>query len=164
MNRVVADYPGWDMHVVLDNLSTHKPKRDLWLARHRNVHFHYTPTHTSWLNQIKIWFSILNGKSLDGASFHSVGELQSTHQQLHRKLQRGRTPVPLDQKQSPPKTPQALFRRSMILGTTIIFALTRLLSSNSSSEIGSAPRLPAAGRLTRACANERQASSGGPTK
>jgi hypothetical protein len=44
MNRVVKQYQGWEIHVVLDNLSTHKPKRDLWLARHRNVHFHYTPT------------------------------------------------------------------------------------------------------------------------
>ena len=48
MNRMVKQYQGKEIHVVLDNLSTHKPKRDLWLARHPNVHFHYTPTHTSW--------------------------------------------------------------------------------------------------------------------
>ncbi len=60
---------------MLDNLSTHKPKRDLWLARHPNVHLHYTPTRTSWLNQIEIWFSILSGQSLKGASFRSVPEL-----------------------------------------------------------------------------------------
>jgi hypothetical protein len=47
MNAVVADYPGQEIHVVLDNLSTHKPKRDAWLARHKNVHFHFTPTHAS---------------------------------------------------------------------------------------------------------------------
>ena len=35
--------------VVLDNLSTHNPKRDGWLARHKNVHFHFTPTHAHWL-------------------------------------------------------------------------------------------------------------------
>jgi transposase len=75
MNRVVALHEGKELHVILDNLSTHKPKRDLWLARHPNVHFHYTPTHASWLNQIEIWFSILSGRSLDGASFQSVGEL-----------------------------------------------------------------------------------------
>jgi len=67
--------PAREIHVVLDNLSTHKPKRDMWLKRHRNVRFHYTPTHSSWLNQIEIWFSILAGKSLDGASFQSVPEL-----------------------------------------------------------------------------------------
>jgi DDE superfamily endonuclease len=61
MNRIVADYPDREIHVTLDNLSTHKPKRDLWLARHPKVRFHYTPTHASWLNQIEIWFSIPSG-------------------------------------------------------------------------------------------------------
>jgi transposase len=75
MNRIIRQYQDKEIHVILDNLSTHKPKRDLWLARHPNVHFHYTPTHTSWLNQIEIWFSILAGKSLKGASFDSVAEL-----------------------------------------------------------------------------------------
>ena len=75
MNRVVARHPGKEIHVILDNLSTHKPKRDMWLARHPKVHLHYTPTHASWLNQIEIWFSILAGKSLKGASFGSVREL-----------------------------------------------------------------------------------------
>jgi transposase len=75
MNQVVVDHKGRELHVILDNLSTHKPKRDLWLARHKSVHFHYTPTHTSWLNQIEIWFSILSRKSLSGASFRSVDQL-----------------------------------------------------------------------------------------
>ena len=60
---------------MLDNLSTHKPKRDLWLARHRNVHFHDMPTHASWLNQIECWFPILQRASLRGMSFQSVAEL-----------------------------------------------------------------------------------------
>jgi len=77
MNRLVADHPDREIHLILDNLSTHKPKRDLWLARHPNVHFHYTPTHASWLNQIEIWFSILSGKSLNGASFQSVDQLKA---------------------------------------------------------------------------------------
>jgi transposase len=59
MNGVVATYPDRELHVVLDNLTTHKPKHDRWLARHPTVHFHYTPTHASWLNQIEVWFSIL---------------------------------------------------------------------------------------------------------
>ena len=77
MNRVVAAYPDRELHVVLDNLSTHKPKRDLWLARHRNVSFHYTPTHASWLNQVEIWLSILASQSLKGASFGDVTHLIS---------------------------------------------------------------------------------------
>jgi transposase len=40
MNRIVKQHEGKEIHVILDNLSTHKPKRDMWLARHRNVHFH----------------------------------------------------------------------------------------------------------------------------
>jgi transposase len=75
MNQVVARHWGKQIHVILDNLSTHKPKRDLWLARHPNVHLHYTPTHASWLNQIEVWFSILAGKSLKGGSFGSVRQL-----------------------------------------------------------------------------------------
>lgn len=76
MNRIVAAYPDRRIHVVLDNLSTHKPKRDRWLARHKNVRFHFTPTSASWLNQVEIWFSILAGSALQGASFTSPQQLR----------------------------------------------------------------------------------------
>jgi transposase len=76
MNRLVAEYPDQEIHVVLDNLSTHKPQRDRWRARHNNVHFHFTPTHASWLNQVEIWFSILARRALNGASFTSVKRLR----------------------------------------------------------------------------------------
>lgn len=68
MNRVVAQHPATELHVILDNLSTHKPKHDRWLARHPLVHFHYTPTHPSWLNQAEVWFSILTQAVLRGLS------------------------------------------------------------------------------------------------
>jgi transposase len=77
MNAIVADYPEQAIHVVLDNLSTHKLKRDVWLARHKNVHFHFTPTHASWLNQVEIWFSILARSTLRGTSFGSVADLRA---------------------------------------------------------------------------------------
>jgi transposase len=77
MNEVVRSYgPQVQLHVILDNLNTHKPKRERWLARHPNVHFHYTPTRASWLNQIEIWFSILSRQALKGRSFHSPRELR----------------------------------------------------------------------------------------
>jgi len=76
MNEAVADYPQREIHVILDNLSTHKPKRDRWRARHPNVHWHYTPTHASWLNQIEIWFSILTRQALRGASFTSPHQVR----------------------------------------------------------------------------------------
>lgn len=76
MNRLVAAHDGREIHVILDNLNTHKPKRDGWLARHKNVRFHFTPTHASWLNQVECWFSILAGQSLRGASFTGVTQLR----------------------------------------------------------------------------------------
>ena len=76
MNDLVAAYPDTALHVILDNLNTHKPKNDYWLKRHPNVRFHFTPTRASWLNQVEIWFSILQGKSLRGASFTSVTQLR----------------------------------------------------------------------------------------
>ena len=43
MNALVGAYPNRDLHIILDNLNIHKPKRDRWLARHPRVHLHYTP-------------------------------------------------------------------------------------------------------------------------
>ena len=71
MNQLVDLYEGFELHVVLDNLNTHKPKHDRWLQRHPNMHLHYTPTYSSWLNQVEIWFSILSRRALQGASFTS---------------------------------------------------------------------------------------------
>lgn len=76
MNQVVADYPGQEIHVVLDNLNTHKPKHDRWLARHPNVQLHFTPTHASWLNQVETWFSILSRQALRHSSFRSPREVR----------------------------------------------------------------------------------------
>jgi transposase len=76
MNRVVAEHPGREIHVILDNLNTHKPKQDRWLARHQHVHFHFIPTHASWLNQVEVWFSILSSQALAGASFTSPQQVR----------------------------------------------------------------------------------------
>lgn len=77
MIDIVAHHPNTAIHVVLDDLNTHKPKNDRWIRRHPNVHFHFTPTRASWLNQVEIWFSILQGKSLSGESFTSVKQLRA---------------------------------------------------------------------------------------
>lgn len=76
MNEVTKDYPVKEMHVILDNLSAYKPRRDLWLKRHPNVHFHYTHTHASWLNQIECWLSILTPMVLNGVSFISPSRIR----------------------------------------------------------------------------------------
>jgi transposase len=75
MNGVVAAFPDRELHVIVDNLNTHK-KNEHWLKKHPNVHFHFTPTRASWLNQVEIWFSVLQGQSLSGASFTTVQQLQ----------------------------------------------------------------------------------------
>ena len=64
-----------ELHVILDNYCTHK-KCDAWLAQHPNVHFHFTPTSASWLNQVEIWFGILSRKALRGLSAKSTAELR----------------------------------------------------------------------------------------
>ncbi len=78
MNEVLAAHPDpeLEIHVVLDNLNTHKPKHDRWLTRHKNVHFHFTPTHASWLNQVEVWFSILSRRALVGASHTSPRQVR----------------------------------------------------------------------------------------
>jgi transposase len=78
MNEIVAEYPDREIHVVLDNLNTHKPTCDRWLQRHPNVHFHFTPTYSSWLNQVECWFSIIARQALRGASFTSPEQVRKT--------------------------------------------------------------------------------------
>ena len=75
MDQIVAPTPDdQELHVILDNYCTHK-KCDAWLAQHPNVHFHFTPTSASWLNQVEIWFGILSRKALRGLSSQNTAEL-----------------------------------------------------------------------------------------
>lgn len=76
MNEVVASYPDSEIHVILDNLNIHKPRNDHWLSRHKNIHFHPTPTNAAWLNQIEIWFSILSRRGLKNGSSTSPRQLR----------------------------------------------------------------------------------------
>lgn len=76
MNETIVDYKEKELHVILDNSGAHKPKQDRWLQRHPNVHFHFTPSHASWLNQIEIWFSILSRQALKNRSFTSAHEVR----------------------------------------------------------------------------------------
>ena len=77
MNGIVAEQGDREIHVILDNLNTHKPKEDRWLKRHgKNVRPHFTPTYSSWLNQVECWFSILSRQALRGASFTSPRQLR----------------------------------------------------------------------------------------
>jgi transposase len=77
MKKVVGVYPSQELHVVLDNSSTHgTPAIEAWLAENPQVHFHYTPTSASWINQVEGFFGILGKQSLGVTSFDSKRALR----------------------------------------------------------------------------------------
>lgn len=69
-------YRNVQIHIILDNLSVHKNK-DVkeWLNKKRKFHVHYTPTYSSWLNQIETWFSIMSRDVLKDSVWHSRKEM-----------------------------------------------------------------------------------------
>ncbi|MEU4997835.1 IS630 family transposase [Streptomyces sp. NPDC021622] len=76
LTKAVKPHVGMDIHVVLDNLSTHTtPEVKEWLVKNPHVHFHFTPVGSSWLNQIEIWFGILTRQSIRRGTFSSVNVL-----------------------------------------------------------------------------------------
>ena len=65
-----------DVHLVIDNYATHKhAKVRNWLAARPRFHVHYTPTYSSWLNQVEIWFNIVTSKAIRRGSFRNVRQL-----------------------------------------------------------------------------------------
>ena len=65
-----------DIHIITDNYSTHKHEKvKKWFKRHKRFHIHFTPTSASWMNQVEIWFSILQRKQITRGVFISVKDL-----------------------------------------------------------------------------------------
>jgi transposase len=82
-----------EIHVIVDNLSTHKTERVReWLDSHPNWRFHFTPTYSSWLNQIEIWFSILSRQCIRRGVFQSVKHLISEIRAYIIKYNKGARP------------------------------------------------------------------------
>jgi len=83
LGEVVASQPvGREIHVIADNLSAHKTKQvESFLAEHPHVQLHYTPTYSSWLNQVEIWFSKIQRDLISRGIFTSKDD-------LHRKIMR----------------------------------------------------------------------------
>ena len=77
LRQIDANTPAeLDLHVIVDNYATHKhPKVKVWLARHPRFHFHFTPTYSSWLNQVEIFFGIITKQAIRRGSFASVKDL-----------------------------------------------------------------------------------------
>jgi putative transposase len=72
-----------DLHLIVDNYATHKhPKVRAWLARHPRFHLHYTPTYSSWLNQVERWFGLITQRAIRRGSFTSVGDLRRRIEQF----------------------------------------------------------------------------------
>ncbi len=77
LRRINDSVPaGLQIHVVLDNYGSHKhPKVKGWLARHERFQLHFTPTYSSWLNQVERWFALITQQAIRRGSFSSVKDL-----------------------------------------------------------------------------------------
>jgi transposase len=78
LERIEQEVPAQlDVHLVLDNYGTHKtPLIKRWLVRHPRFHVHYTPTYSSWINQVERWFAALTEKQLRRGSHCSTRQLE----------------------------------------------------------------------------------------
>jgi transposase len=93
MKKVQRQYAAKDLHVILDNSSTHLTAEvQAWLAAHPRVHFHYTPTSASWLNQVEGFFGILGKQSLSMTNFPSKRALREHIAAFMRDWNRNPTP------------------------------------------------------------------------
>lgn len=76
LKKVGRAYPRQELHVVLDNYHTHKHAEvDAWLAAHPRITLHFTPTSSSWLNLVEVFFAIITRQAIRRGSFSSVKDL-----------------------------------------------------------------------------------------
>src|SRR6266446_80295 len=69
---------GLSRRLMLDKYPTHKTNEiRAWFLRHPRYHLHFTPTHSSWLNQVERWFALLSQRQIKRGSHYSVRELES---------------------------------------------------------------------------------------
>ena len=78
LNDIVVNQPrGKEIHVIADNLSAHKTKQvGQFLIEHPKVHLHFTPTYSSWLNQVELWFAKIERDVIARGVFTSVPDLK----------------------------------------------------------------------------------------
>jgi transposase len=83
LKLIAKTYPHHPLHVIVDNASTHKtPEVQAWLAQQRRTQPHFTPTGSSWLNQVETWFSTLSRRAIRRGAFTSIGVLLQALQRL----------------------------------------------------------------------------------
>ena len=95
LTELVAGQPqGKEIHVIADNLSAHKTERvELFLTEHPQVKMHFTPTYSSWLNQVECWFSKIERDVIARGVFSSVKDLAKKLMRYIRKYNRQAKPV-----------------------------------------------------------------------
>ena len=93
--EVVAHQPrGKEIHLIADNLSAHKTKRvEQFLAAHPKVQLHYTPTYSSWLNQVENWFARIEREVIARGVFTSVKDLARKLKRYIRHYNRAPNPI-----------------------------------------------------------------------
>ncbi len=93
LRRIERVYPDQELHVILDNVSTHKtPAVRAWLERHPRITFHFTPTSASWPSQIETWFSVLSRQAIRRGSFRSIRDLIAAIDTFTRSWNEGSSP------------------------------------------------------------------------
>ena len=95
LERLIATQPrGRDVHIVLDNLATHKTQKvRTFLAAHPRVQLHFTPTYSSWLNQIELWFAKIERDLLSRGIFTSLSDLRRKILRYIRKYNDAAQPI-----------------------------------------------------------------------
>jgi len=95
LGDIVATQPKRrEIHVIADNLSTHKTQAvRTFLLDHPNVHLHFTPTYSSWLNQVELWFAKIERQLLARGIFTSVADLARKIRRYIRHYNKTATPV-----------------------------------------------------------------------
>jgi putative transposase len=85
--------PELDVHIIMDNYATHKhAKVRSWLASKARYHIHFTPTYSSWLNQVETWFGIITRKTIRRGSFRSTKQLAEKIDQFVKTYNRNSKP------------------------------------------------------------------------
>jgi putative transposase len=85
--------PELDVHIIMDNYTTHKHEKiRSWFARRPRYQFHFTPTYSSWLNQVETWFGIITRKAIRRGSFRSTKQLAEKIDQFIKSYNRNSKP------------------------------------------------------------------------
>ena len=95
LEEIVASQPiGKAIHVIADNLSAHQTKLvDTFLEAHPNVRMHFTPTYSSWLNQVENWFAKIQRQVIARGVFRSLSDLRSKLLRYIRHYNKTATPI-----------------------------------------------------------------------